>query len=164
MTPPSSPILSFVSPPPFVSYDWFGTAEDGNTKKRRAKKSRLQILMERCDKDKAREAKATAIQQDKERRAAEKEAQRAEQEAERERQAALVKRLRDQRDAQRAAAAERQEEEKAARKAAREESQRQRREKKDLEEQHKRALRELERLRREERNPTPKWRNGRGWR
>ena len=157
MTPPSSPILSFVSPPPSVSYDWFGTAEDGKTKKRRAKKSRLQILMERCDKDKAREAKATAIQQDKDRRAAEKE-------AERERQAALVKRLRDQRDAQRAAAAERQEEEKAARKAAREESQRQRREKKDLEEQHKRALRELERLRREERNPTPKWRNGRGWR
>ncbi|KAJ4135011.1 hypothetical protein NW768_004621 [Fusarium equiseti] len=164
MTPPSSPLLSFVSPPPFVSYDWFGTAEDGKTKKSRAKKSHMQILMERCDKDKAREAKATAIQQDKDRRAAEKEAQRAEQEAVRMQQAALVKRLRDRRDAQRAAAAARQEEEKAAKKAAREELQRQRREKKDLEEQHKRARRELERIRREEQNPTPKWRNGRGWR
>jgi hypothetical protein len=170
MTPPSSPVLPFFSPPPRVSFDSFGTSEDG-TKKRRAKKSQLQILMEQSDKDKAREAKAkvreakvAAEQQNKERRAAEKEAERAKQEVLRLRHAARAKRLREKRQAERAAEAKRQENERAAQRKAREKLQRQRKERKELEAEHKRALRELERVRREQRNPTPKWRNGRGWR
>ncbi|OBS19736.1 hypothetical protein FPOA_11460 [Fusarium poae] len=124
----------------------------------------MQILMEQCDKDKAREAKVAADQEDKDRRAAKREAERAEREAARMQQAARVKRLSEKRQADRAAEAKRQEEARAAQREAREELQRQRKEKRDLEAERKRALRELERIRREQQNPTPKWRNGKGWR
>jgi hypothetical protein len=164
MTPPSSPVLPFLSLPPCASYDWLGFPEDGITKKQRAKKPQMQILMEQCDKDKAREAKVAADQEDKDRRAAKREAERAEREAARMQQAARVKRLSEKRQADRAAEAKRQEEARAAQREAREELQRQRKEKRDLEAERKRALRELERIRREQQNPTPKWRNGKGWR
>ncbi|KAM0241741.1 hypothetical protein ACHAPO_001434 [Fusarium lateritium] len=143
--------------PPFFTMD-------GTTKKQRAKKTQMQILMQQCDKDKAREAKAAADQEDKDQRAAEREAERAEREAVRMREAARVKRLRAKRQAERTADAKRQEEARAAQREAREELQRQRKEKRDLEAERKRALRELERIRREQKNPTPKWRNGKGWR
>ncbi|KAL6923265.1 hypothetical protein FSHL1_000513 [Fusarium sambucinum] len=143
--------------PPFFTMD-------GTTKKQRAKKTQMQILMQQCDKDKAREAKAAADQEDKDQRAAEREAERAEREAVRMREAARVKRLRAKRQAERTAEAKRQEEARAAQREAREELQRQRKEKRDLEAERKRALRELERIRREQKNPTPKWRNGKGWR
>ncbi|RGP79522.1 transcription initiation factor tfiid subunit 1 [Fusarium longipes] len=126
--------------------------------------SELQIHMEQSDKDKARavkakarEAKAAVEQQEKEQRAAEKEASRI-------RHAARAKRLREEQQAKRAAEAKRQEEEIAARKRAKEKQQRQRKEQRDLQEQHKHALRELKRIRQEQKNPTPKWRNGSGWR
>ncbi|KAG8667512.1 hypothetical protein FPOAC1_012344 [Fusarium poae] len=124
--------------PPFFT-------KDGITKKQRAKKPQMQILMEQCDKDKAREAKVAADQEDKDRRAAKREAERAEREAARMQQAARVKRLSEKRQADRAAEAKRQEEARAAQREAREELQRQRKEKRDLEAERKRALRELER-------------------
>ncbi|CAG1993027.1 unnamed protein product [Fusarium graminearum] len=110
-----------------------------------------------CKKDKAREAKAAAEREDKERRAAEREVLRM-------RQVTRAKRLREKQRAARAAEAKRQQEAKAAARRKREKLQRQRKEKRDLEAERKRALRELERIRREQQNPTPKWRNGRGWR
>ncbi|CEI41105.1 hypothetical protein FVEN_g1379 [Fusarium venenatum] len=143
--------------PPFFTMD-------GTTKKQRTKKTQMQILMQQCDKDKVREAKAAADQEGKEQRAAEREAERAEREAVHMREAARVKRLRAKRQAGRTAEAKRQEEARAAQREVREELKRQRKEKRDLEAERKRALRELERIRREQKNPTPKWRNGKGWR
>ncbi|KAF4339059.1 transcription initiation factor TFIID subunit 1 [Fusarium beomiforme] len=129
------------------------------TNKNRSRKSHLQLAMEQCDKDKARdtrkraeakarEDKAAARQQEQERRAAEKQAERERRDAEakrlQEERAAKAKRLQE----QRAAEAKRREEEKAERKRIREEIQRRARDQKAREQEIARARREAERIRR----------------
>ncbi|KAF4454950.1 transcription initiation factor TFIID subunit 1 [Fusarium austroafricanum] len=136
-----------------------------NKKRGRVRKSHLQLLMEKCDKDKqkraeakAREDNAIARQGEQERRAAERQAERARRDAaaqqRQEERAAAAQRLKE----QRAAEAKRKEDEKAQRKRA-QEKQKRRRQRMDLAKEHARAQKELKRLR-----TAPIWRSGGSWR
>ncbi|KAJ0134804.1 putative tartrate dehydrogenase/decarboxylase TtuC [Fusarium oxysporum f. sp. albedinis] len=173
MSPHSPSSLPFVSPPPPMSFNWCAPLEADNTKRSRSRKSQLQLAMEQCDKDKARDArrraeekvredKAIARQLEQERRAAEKE-------AERERRDAAAKRQKEEREAkaqrvqeQRAAEVKRREEEKAERKRVKEELQRRARERRAREQEIARARREAERIRCAWK--VPRWRSGGAWR
>ncbi|KAH7239212.1 hypothetical protein BKA59DRAFT_532020 [Fusarium tricinctum] len=163
MTPPLDTI-PFVSPPPLVPFDWFGYTEVVKTK-RGARKTDLQILMEKCDKEarkradvKARVVKAAARQRDQEQRAAARQ-------AERDRRASETKRLQEERAAkakrlqeERAAEVKRREDERASQKMIKEELQRRGREQKAREQQIARDRQELKRIQRE--RTMPKWRHG----
>ncbi|KAG7433275.1 putative transcription initiation factor TFIID 111 kDa subunit [Fusarium oxysporum f. sp. raphani] len=171
--PPFSIITSLCFSPSPMSFNWCAPLEADNTKRSRSRKSQLQLAMEQCDKDKARDArrraeekaregKAIARQLEQERRATEKE-------AERERRDAAAKRQKEEREAkaqrvqeQRAAEVKRREEEKAERKRVKEELQRRARERRAREQEIARARREAERIRRAWK--VPRWRSGGAWR
>ncbi|KAM5370605.1 hypothetical protein ACJZ2D_008431 [Fusarium nematophilum] len=168
----TSPIAPLLSPPPSSPFDWWESAQGDQPKGGRSRKTRLQLLMEKSDREadrearqhqklRAREEKAAARQKEQAERAAKKR-------AEMERRAAEAKRLSEEKAAQkqrlleeRAAEKLRILEEKAAQKHLTEELKRRAREQKAREEQARRDRRELKRIQRERARPV--WRHG-SWR
>lgn len=140
MTPPITPPVSSPSPSPFDGWGSFHRAKS-------KRKPRLQILMEKCDREAAKNAELKARQDRIVARQKEKVEKAAKKQEELEHRKAEAKRI---------------QEERAAQKKLKEELQRQAREQKARAQQVERDRRELKRIRRE--RAMPRWRSGTGWR